>query len=290
MEPEPAPAADPGAATVVCTREGGADVALPLAQLVAQLCSGDSGVASYRTVRLQEERGLALSDAVDLDDVVGVEESAERVEIAELLSSALLSAAAGAPEGNPARASHRWRSPAARRPARWRGCEEAEAKHAERILTLTVPYGAEYVDTTLLRFLRARGGVIKDALEMVSDCLELREREQVDTILSRPLAPAVLQHIHSCYDEGWLPSPDKLGRPVYILVGGRTGERLAKLFSPPVEGMAWELADVTEAFMHWHLQMMEYLNRVYARFSQRAGKLVNKFVMIDDLSSMSTKG
>ena len=43
--------------------------------------------------------------------------------------------------------------------------------------------------------------------------------------------------------------------------------------------------------MHWHLQMMEYLNRVvYARFSQRAGKLVNKFVMIDDLSGMSTKG
>ena len=87
MEPEPAPAADPGAATGVCTQEGGADVALPLAQLVAQLCSGDSSVASYRTVRLQEEeRGLALSDAVDLDDVVGVEDSAERVEIAELLS------------------------------------------------------------------------------------------------------------------------------------------------------------------------------------------------------------
>ena len=295
MEPEPAPAADAGAATVVCTREGGADVALPLERLVAQLCSGDSSVASYRTVRLQEEeRGLALTDAVDLDDVAGVGDSAERVEIAELLSSALLSAAAGVPEGNPGDTGvASLAEPGSEEAGTLAGLrKEAEAKHgAERILTLTVPYGAEYVDTTLLRFLRARSGVLAQALEMIGDCLELREREQVDTILSRPLAPAVLQHIHSCYDEGWLPSPDKLGRPVYILVGGRTGERLAKLFSPPVEGMAWELADVTEAFMHWHLQMMEYLNRVvYARFTQRAGKLVNKFVMIDDLSGMSTKG
>jgi hypothetical protein len=26
--------------------------------------------------------------------------------------------------------------------------------------------------------------------------------------------------------------------------------------------MPWELPDVMEAFLHWHLQMMEYLNKV----------------------------
>jgi hypothetical protein len=154
-----------------------------------------------------------------------------------------------------------------------------------------VPFGPDYIDTACLRFLRARQGVVSVALEMMEQCLDLRKREQIDTILSRPLPKVVLEHIHACYDEGWLPSPDKSGRPVYILVGGRTGERLGKLFTPPVEGMPWELADVMEAFLHWHLQMMEYLSKVvYAKLTRRAGRLVNKFVMIDDLSGMSTQG
>jgi hypothetical protein len=126
---------------------------------------------------------------------------------------------------------------------------------------------------------------------MVEEVLEFRTREQVDSILARPLPPAVLRHLHSCYDEGVLPGGDRFGRPVYVIRGGRTGERLQKLFTPPVEGMPWEVADVTEAFMHWHLQLMEYHNKVVLqRATARTKRLVNKWVMLDDMAGMSTAG
>eukprot|EP01052_Picozoa_sp_SAG31_P024636 SAG31_NODE_2110_length_6426_cov_6.371898_6_plen_314_part_00 len=156
---------------------------------------------------------------------------------------------------------------------------------------------------------------------MLEKCLQLRQQEAIDTILSRPLPEIVRCHLHASYDEGWLPNPDMHGRPVYILRGGKTGshllscvpaagrlftrgtvsaepglcqpsgERLHKLFTPPAADVPWELADITESFMHWHLQMMEWMNKVgYHELCGKAGKLINKFVMINDLNGMSTKG
>ena len=72
---------------------------------------------------------------------------------------------------------------------------------------------------------------------MLEECLELRRQEAIDTILSRPLPEVVRHHLHSCFDEGWLPEPDVHGRPVYILRGGKTGERLNKLAA--LAGDAW---------------------------------------------------
>ena len=64
-----------------------------------------------------------------------------------------------------------------------------------------------------------------------------------------------------------------------------------KLFTAPADGVPWELADVTEAFLHWHLQMMEWWSKVgYHQLCAKAGRLINKFVMVDDLAGMSTKG
>ena len=169
---------------------------------------------------------------------------------------------------------------------------EAEAKfgHA-KLVTVTVPFGERYIDTTLLRFLRARSGDAGLALTMLGECLELRQQEQLDTILDRPLPISVVEHLHSSYDEGWLPSPDHHGRPVYIQRGGKTVERLEQLFKPPVEGMAWELDDVMEAFIHCHLQMMEYLNKVvYTDRTAASGRTINKFVMLNDLMGMSMRG
>lgn len=239
---------------------------------------------------------ITIADALDLDDVVGVDDPEDRAEITEMLVSALAAADGGVgqalPDGMSTRdiCSEAEGSEEEGALASFR--EQAERKFgADAILTLTVPYGADYVDTTLLRFLRARLGDEANALEMVEQCLDLRRREKIDTILSRPLPKVVREHIHSCYDEGWLPSPDKSGRPVYLLVGGRTGERLGKLFTPPAPDIPWELPDVMEAFLHWHLQMMEYINKVvYTKLSAQAGRLVNKFVMINDLSGMSTQG
>ena len=169
----------------------------------------------------------------------------------------------------------------------------AEAQYGlARLVTLSVPYGQEWVDTTLLRFLRARGGDEAAALVMIGQALELRAQEKLDTILDRPLPTVVIQHLHASYDEGWLPRPDRVGRPVYLLRGGRTGERLERLFSAPATGMDWALSDVTEAFIHNHLQMMEYLNKVIFRQHTEAakGRTINKFVLVNDLSGMGTQG
>ena len=69
---------------------------------------------------------------------------------------------------------------------------QAEAKFgAEAVLSLTVPFGPEYIDTACLRFLRARQGDVGVALEMMEQCLDLRKREQIDTILSRPLPKVI---------------------------------------------------------------------------------------------------
>jgi hypothetical protein len=277
---------------------------LSLVEVVEIVCAAggmeERGISGEWIIRFDDGTPdtftVTLGDALDLDDVVGVDDPDERAEINEMLSAALAAAdggaAAGLPDGVTTSDVCSEAEPGEEQAALAAFRAQAEEKFGmESIVTLTVPHGPDYVDTTLLRFLRARLGDQAKALEMVEQCLELRKREQIDTILERPLPKVVREHLHSCYDEGWLPSPDKSGRPVYILVGGRTGERLGKLFSPPEEGMPWELPDVMEAFLHWHLQMMEYLNKVvYAKLSARAGRLVNKFVMIDDLSGMSTQG
>eukprot|EP01047_Picozoa_sp_COSAG01_P075701 COSAG01_NODE_13053_length_1644_cov_1.129450_2_plen_301_part_00 len=171
-------------------------------------------------------------------------------------------------------------------------CRRASDVFTEsQLLSLTVPYGREHLRTTLLRFLRARAGDADASVQMLEECLQLRQQEDVDSILSRPLSSSVQQHLHSSFDEGWLPSPDRHGRPVYLMRGGVTGVRLEQLFAAPVDGMPWELEDVSEAFICWHLQMMEYLNKVeYAKRTAAAGRLINKFVIINDLSGMSTKG
>ena len=314
MMAEPEPEAQQQASDAVVTypqdSSASADDAkrFSLAQVVELVCAegglAGAGMDSGWVIRLDDGTPdnftVTLGDALDLEDAEGVDDDEDRAEIAEMLSSALAAADGGGSGGGGGLADGVTNvdicseaepgSEEAGKLATLRA--QAEAKFgAEAVVSLTVPFGPDYVDTACLRFLRARQGDVSVALEMMEQCLDLRKREQIDTILSRPLPKVVLEHIHSCYDEGWLPSPDKSGRPVYILVGGRTGERLGKLFTPPVEGMPWELADGMEAFLHWHLQMMEYLNKVvYAKLTSRAGRLVNKFVMIDDLSGMSTQG
>ena len=123
----------------------------------------------------------------------------------------------------------------------------------ERLITLTSPFGVEYVETTALKFLRARGGDVKKATVMVKQTLELRQRLGVDTILSRPLSDAVQAHFHRSYDEGWLPMPDKQGRLIYVLRGGKTGENMSAFFARPEglpEDVKWGFPELTEAFIH----------------------------------------
>ena len=174
--------------------------------------------------------------------------------------------------------------------------DKLQAEHSlSKLLTLTVPPGEAYLETTALRFLRARSGDVDKAVRMVHDALLFRERERIDSILSRPLPAAISAHFHRTYDEGWLPEPDRLGRVIYVLGGGRTGENMARFFARPeglAQGMAWNIEEITEAFLHWHLQTLEYQNKVlYPRFTRRAGgRTVNKMVMVDDLAGLGARG
>jgi hypothetical protein len=167
---------------------------------------------------------------------------------------------------------------------------------AEQILTLAVPPGAEFVDTGLLRFLRARKGNEDKAFEMVEEVMSWREGNGVDGILSRPLPEWLLDHLRRYYDEGVSPIPDRFGRPIYVITGGKTSElSMEDLFKAPAglpdNGQAWTMADLQEAFLHHHLQIFEYVQKV--RFTQLTAEkqaLVNKMVFVDDIGGMGMKG
>jgi hypothetical protein len=189
---------------------------------------------------------------------------------------------------------------ASERAAAWRLLEVVEARgrvsRGECEQSLGVPPGAEFLESTLLRFLRARQGDVDKAAAMMEECMALRRRLDLDNILSKPLAKEMLNHVRKGLCDGLLPTTCRSGRPVYVLRGGVSSSLIADMLRAPASvgaaaAQQWGLVDVADVFLHAHLIMIEYMNRVVmARASAVQGRAVNKYVVVDDLSGFSLVG
>ena len=116
-----------------------------------------------------------------------------------------------------------------------------------------------------LRFLAARGGDVKDAVQMLLEGKKFfADSESRLSLLPEPLPASIEEHIHCNYDEGVLPHLDYHNRLVYILRGGKTGETLPFLFERPStmpEEQTWKPSDAGDAFLHWHVQLFEFIGK-----------------------------
>uniref|UniRef100_A0A7S2S475 CRAL-TRIO domain-containing protein n=1 Tax=Mucochytrium quahogii TaxID=96639 RepID=A0A7S2S475_9STRA len=161
----------------------------------------------------------------------------------------------------------------------------------ELVESLTSPPGEDYMDTTMVRFLRARRGNVKAAADMIEEAMDFRRRHDVDNIMSKPLSRVVLKHLRGGVYDGLLPDFDKFGRPVYLLQGGASDTAIQTLLKPPPGYEEWSLADFEDALLHWHLILMEYITKVlFLEATKKAGKIINKYVVIDDLKGFSFAG
>lgn len=161
------------------------------------------------------------------------------------------------------------------------------------VKSLTIPRGEEYLESTLIRFLRARKGDIAKSSEMMSEALEFRKQHDVDNILEKPIAKELLRHIRKGIYDGFLPSFDTFGRPIYVLRGGASNDALHSLLKENPTGYAddWDIHLLEDAFVHWHLIMIEYLTTVlFAEATKKAGRLINKYIVIDDLKGLTLHG
>jgi len=166
----------------------------------------------------------------------------------------------------------------------------------ESLVKLTIPRGEESLQNTMVRFLRARGGDKKKAVEMINEAMHLRQKLGLDSILEQPLAKELTTHIQKGLFEGLLPEFDNFGRPVYMLRGGISNKALHELLKHPSGmersgGKKWGLADLEDVWLHHHLIFMEWMtSKWFNEASKRSGKLINKYVVIDDLKGFNMFG
>ncbi|GBG33937.1 Phosphatidylinositol/phosphatidylcholine transfer protein SFH2 [Hondaea fermentalgiana] len=160
------------------------------------------------------------------------------------------------------------------------------------VASLTIPPGEEYLETTLVRFLRARNGDVTKAATMMDEALTFRKRHDVDNLLNKPMSKELLRHVRLGVYDGILSSFDNFGRPVYMLRGGLSNEGIHEILKKPHEYTGeWSSQALEDAFMHWHIVMQEYLTRVLcAEATAKAGRLINKYLVIDDLKGLSLHG
>ena len=53
----------------------------------------------------------------------------------------------------------------------------------------------------------------------------------------------------------------------------------------------WSTADIEEAYLHWHIQVMEYITTVgFAKATKEKGELVNKMTFVDNIGGLTVKG
>uniref|UniRef100_A0A7S3PNF9 CRAL-TRIO domain-containing protein n=1 Tax=Aplanochytrium stocchinoi TaxID=215587 RepID=A0A7S3PNF9_9STRA len=172
--------------------------------------------------------------------------------------------------------------------------KEIEKYHTKDAIvkSLTIPRGEEYLESALVRFLRARNGNITKAVKMVNEAMAFRKNHDVDNILKKPLPKPVVDHLNRSFYQGYLPKYDTYGRPVFALRGGACGLHLSKLWNEkPEDFEEWAYADLEDAFVHYHLILIEYLTTVIMPDATKsAGKLINKYVVVDDLSGFTVRG
>eukprot|EP00510_Aplanochytrium_minuta_P004095 CAMPEP_0184025558 /NCGR_PEP_ID=MMETSP0954-20121128/12906_1 /TAXON_ID=627963 /ORGANISM="Aplanochytrium sp, Strain PBS07" /LENGTH=441 /DNA_ID=CAMNT_0026309413 /DNA_START=85 /DNA_END=1410 /DNA_ORIENTATION=+ len=172
--------------------------------------------------------------------------------------------------------------------------KEIEKYHKKESIvnSLTIPRGEKYLESTLLRFLRARNNKIPKALKMVNEAMAFRKKHDVDNILKKPMPKAAIDHLNRSFYHGYLSGYDSFGRPVLGLRGGACSPHLAKMWNEiPAGYEKWSYADLEDTFIHYHLIMLEYLTTVImADATKAAGKLINKYVVVDDLSGATARG
>lgn len=127
-------------------------------------------------------------------------------------------------------------------------------------------------DHTMLRFLRARQFVVKDASDMYRNYAVHRKESGIEKILKAKMPKADLW-------KTFVPHAfhgfDLEGRPIYIEKTGRID----------FDAAYQHLKD--EDFLRHHLWQMEYLIEKCKEGSQRTGKVVDNFCSIVDLDGLS---
>lgn len=126
---------------------------------------------------------------------------------------------------------------------------------AELVRSLTIPRGAEYLDNTLVRFLRARKSVAASA-QMMDEAMTMRRKFDIDNILSKPQTQKILRHLRGGMYEGLLPTTDKFGRPVLAIQGGGSSDAIHSLLKAPEGHDDWHLHELEDHYLHWHIILM----------------------------------
>lgn len=161
---------------------------------------------------------------------------------------------------------------------------ELAAKLKEKQVGLPASIAVNGDETrALVRFVRARQGVLHDAEAMVLEMRRWRAEKKTDTVLDAPLGtcPGVSQPtkesvIRACVPNG-VHGYDKQGRPIYF-------ERLGKL---RFKAMTEQGVTPTD-FVHHHVQFQEYMANVcFTEASRRAGFTVDKFTYVMDMKGLS---
>lgn len=130
---------------------------------------------------------------------------------------------------------------------------------------------AGYPDASIGRFLKARDYDASKAHHMLTECLKWRIKNEVDTILSRPLEGDRFEKIRATQLYG-MSGFDHQGRPVLVVRVGLSS------MDPEVK---------IEEYMHSHIQHNEYRDTVLLPMaSKRAGTPVTSCVKIMDMTGL----
>ncbi|CAN0118029.1 unnamed protein product [Discosporangium mesarthrocarpum] len=130
-----------------------------------------------------------------------------------------------------------------------------------------------------LAYLRQFNFDVDKAKRSMRRSVKWRQDDQVDTIFSRHLEPAVVRKHRSCWPTGF-HKEDREGRPVFY---DRVGQAdMAALLSPP------HAMDM-DTMVQMYCQNMEQARRRYilTKLSREAGKPVDQVVTVLDLSGLS---
>ncbi|XP_051128713.1 SEC14 cytosolic factor-like [Andrographis paniculata] len=128
-----------------------------------------------------------------------------------------------------------------------------------------------YPHETLMRFLKAREGIVSKAYEMLVDCLKWRVENDIDDMLAKPIVPVELYRA--------------IRDSQLIGMSGYTYEGL------PVFAAGVGLSTLDKASVHYyvqsHIQINEYRDRVILpAATKKYGKHISKCVKILDMTGL----